>query len=61
MATKSMKKAPKSSGRTQVKTTVGDLLSAAYEAAGCRADRAADLIQRGPLGRLVKARRLQFV
>ena len=45
----------------QVRTTVGELLSAAYEAAGCRADRAADLLQRGPLGRLVGPRRLRFV
>jgi hypothetical protein len=58
---KSMKKTVKSAARKQVTTTVGDLLAAAYDAAGCSADRAADLIERGPLGRLVKARRLQFV
>lgn len=44
----------------RVRTTVGDLLAAAYEATGCRADRAADLIQRGPLGVLV-GRKLRFV
>lgn len=51
-------RAKKSSIR--VKTTVGELLAAAYEATGCRADRAADLIQRGPLGALV-GRKLRFV
>ncbi len=51
-------RAKKSSIR--VKTTVGELLAAAYEATGCRADRAADLIQRGPLGTLV-GRKLRFV
>lgn len=61
MASKSMKRSAKPAARKQVRTTLGDLLSAAYEATGCRADRAADLIQRGPLGRLVKQRRLQFV
>ena len=45
----------------RVKTTVGELLSAAYEAAGGRADRAAELIQRGPLGHLLVQRRLRFV
>ena len=43
-----------------VRTTVGELLAAAYEATGCRADRAADLLQHGPLGPVV-GRRLRFV
>jgi len=44
----------------RVRTTVGELLAAAYEASGCRADRAADLLQRGPLGVLV-GKKLRFV
>lgn len=51
----------KSRSTIRVKTTVGELLSAAFEAAGGRSDRAADLIQRGPLGHLLVQRRLRFV
>lgn len=51
----------KNQATIRVKTTVGELLSAAFEAAGGRSESAADLIQRGPLGQLLVQRRLRFV
>jgi hypothetical protein len=62
MATRASKQGKaKNQPTIRVKTTVGELLSAAFEVAGGRADRAADLIQTGPLSHLLVRRRLRFV
>ena len=45
----------------RVRTTLGALLAAAYDAAGCKAESAAELLSRGPLGELLVQRRLRFV
>jgi len=46
---------------TRVRTTLGELLAAAYDATGGQAERAAELLTRGPLKGFVLGPRLRFV
>ncbi|MBS2026473.1 MAG: hypothetical protein JST54_01105 [Deltaproteobacteria bacterium] len=45
----------------RVRTTLGELLAAAYDATGGKAERAAELLTRGPLKGFVLGPRLRFV